>query len=631
MRRSMRVAAVAAAALVAVSGAAFATLTTGTAQAATTSGGVKFAYFTQWGIYQNAFYPKNVDTEGIAGKLDYLIYAFENVDPTNLTCFEANHAASQDENNPSAGDGAGDQFADYEKTYDASTSVSGVADAWGQPIAGNFNQLKELKAKYPNLKILLSIGGWTYSKYFSDVAATDASRKKFVSSCVDMFIKGNLPTDAGYGGPGTGAGIFDGFDIDWEYPGTAGHLGNHVSAADKQNYTALLAEFRTELTALGGTRKYLTAAVPAGQDKIANVETDKIGQYLDYANAMTYDMHGGFEPTGPTNLQDPLYGSPSDPSAPVPPGNGKYSTDAAVKAYTAGDASYGIPGGFPASKLTIGYPLYYRGWTGVPAGGNHGLYQPATGPAPGNVDSGSVAGVSFYKELTGFVDNPSRTFFDPTTKAAWFYDGTTLWAGDSAQSIQAKADYQHCNGLGGAMMYSLEAMDPAATLFNDIVNDTNGATAGCSTGQPTTSPSPTRSASPSPSPSKTASPSPSPTGGTGGCTAAAWSAATAYNGAAVVSYNGHTWTAKWWTQGDIPGNNSQGVWTDNGPCGGGPTPTATGGGGSCAGVSAWNSTTAYNGGAVVSYGGHRWTAKWWTQGDIPGNNSQAVWTDNGAC
>jgi chitinase len=634
MRRSIRLAVLGAAALVAAGGAMFATVATGTAQAATTSGGVKFGYFTQWGIYQNAFYPRNLDTEGIAGKLDYLIYAFENVDPTNLTCFEANHAASQDENNPSAGDGAGDQFADYEKTYDASTSVDGVADAWGQPIAGNFNQLRKLKARYPNLKILVSIGGWTYSKYFSDVAATDASRKKFVSSCIDMFIKGNLPADAGYGGPGTGAGIFDGVDIDWEYPGTAGHTGNHFTAADKQNYTALLSEFRTELNALGGSRKYLTAAVPAGQDKIANVETNKIGQYLDYANAMTYDMHGGFEPTGPTNLQDPLYASPNDPSAPVPPGNGKYSIDAAVKAYTTGDTGYGIPGGFPANKLTIGYPLYYRGWTGVPAGTNHGLYQPATGPAPGHPDSGSVAGVSFYKELSGFVDNPSRTFFDPTTKGAWFYDGTTLWAGDSAQSIQAKADYQHCNGLAGAMMYSLEAMDPGATLFNTIINDTNGATAGCSTSQPTTSPSATRSASPSPSPTKSASPSPSPsttpTGGTGGCAAPAWSSTPAYNGGAQVSYNGHSWTAKWWTQGDIPGNNSQGVWTDNGACGGGPSTPPTGGG-SCGALSAWSSTTAYNGGAQVSYNGHKWTAKWWTQGDIPGNNSQAVWTDNGAC
>jgi chitinase len=562
MHRSARLtAALGAASLVAFGAVVTATMAAGTAQAATTSGGVKFAYFTQWGIYGNAFYPKNLDTEGIAGKLDYLVYAFENIHPTNLTCFEATKAASQDESNPSAGDGAGDQFADYEKSYDASTSVDGVADVYGQPIAGNFNQLKKLKKKYPNLKILLSIGGWTYSKYFSDVAASDASRKKFVGSCIDMFIKGNLPSDQGYGGAGSGAGIFDGIDIDWEYPGAAGHTGNHYTAADKRNYTALLAEFRAELDALGGGKRYLTAAVPAGQDKIMGIETNQVGQYLDYANAMTYDMHGGWDATGPTNLQDPLYGSPNDPMAPVPPGNGKYSIDAAVKAWTTGDPSYGIPGGFPANKLTLGYPLYYRGWTGVPAGSGHGLYQSATGPATGHALSGNVNGVSFYKELTGFVDNPAYTYLDPTTKGAWFYDGTTLWTGDSVQSVQAKADYQHCNGLAGAMMYSLEALDPQATLFNAVIRDVNGATAGCSTSSPTPSVSPTRSPSPSPS----ASPTPSPTGGTGGCSVSPWNSGTAYTGGQSVSYGGHKWTAKWWTYNDVPGGPA-GVWTDNGPC-----------------------------------------------------------------
>jgi chitinase len=136
-----------------------------------------------------------------------------------------------------------------------------------------------------------------------------------------------------------------------------------------------------------------------------------------------------------------------------------------------------------------------------------------------------------------------------------------------------------------------------------------------------------------PSTSPSTSPSTGPTGGTGSCSAPAWVSTTAYTGGAVVSYNSHQWTAKWWTQGDTPGNNSQGVWTDNGACsGGGPSPSAspTGGTGPCS-APAWVSTTAYTGGAVVSYNGHKWTAKWWTQGDIPGNNGQNVWTDDGAC
>nr|WP_202447892.1 glycosyl hydrolase family 18 protein [Streptomyces sp. SID5468] len=458
-----------------------------------TTGGKKVAYYDQWSIYQNAFYPKALDTEGIAGKLDYLVYDFENIDPTNLTCFETTKATDPDpggESDPNAGDGAEDQFADYQKTFDGGISVDGTSDTWNQPIAGNFHQLQELKKKYPNLKVLLSIGGWTYSKYFSDAAASDASRKKFVSSCVDMFIKGNIPASGGYGGPGTAAGIFDGIDIDWEYPASSGgHTGNHYSAADTANFTALLAEFRSELDAQGATdgKHYaLAAALPGGQDKVAKVQTDQIGKYLDFGDVMTYDMHGAWDTTGPTNFQDPLYPSANDPSNPIPPGSEKYVIDSVVKAYTQGDSAYGIPGGFPASKVNLGIPFYYRGWTGVPAGSNHGLYQSATGPSAGHALSGNVPGVAMYKELTGVVDNPSDTFWDPTTQSAWFYDGTNFYGGESDRSIQARADYIHCNGLAGAMMFSLYDLDPQTKLFNDVVDDVNGTAANCSGGGTTT-------------------------------------------------------------------------------------------------------------------------------------------------
>ncbi|MEV6849037.1 carbohydrate-binding protein [Actinoplanes sp. NPDC051411] len=109
----------------------------------------------------------------------------------------------------------------------------------------------------------------------------------------------------------------------------------------------------------------------------------------------------------------------------------------------------------------------------------------------------------------------------------------------------------------------------------------------------------------------------------GSCTAAAWNAGTVYVGGNQVSYNGHTWQAKWWTQGETPGTAD--VWADQGACGGGETTTPPAGG--C--PAAWNASTAYAGGSTVSYGGHKYTAKWWTQNETPGNHD--VWTDNGAC
>ncbi|MEU3226682.1 glycosyl hydrolase family 18 protein [Streptomyces sp. NPDC006976] len=546
-------------------GALAATVGLGSAQAAdapatASAGNVRIAYYDQWSVYGNAFYPKHLDTRGIAGQLDVINYSFGNIHPTDLTCFEANKAAG-DDNNPNAGDGAGDSYADYQKSFSAADSVDGVADTWDQPIVGVFNQFKELKAKYPHLKINISLGGWTYSKYFSDAAKTDASRKKLVSSCIDQYIKGNLPVEGGFGGPGTAAGVFDGIDLDWEYPASSGgHLGNHYAPEDKQNFTLLLAEFRKQLDAYGaanGGKKYLlTAAFGAGQDKIANIETDKIGQYLDYANLMTYDMHGAWDGDGPTYHQSPLYSGADDPSDPVAPGTEKYSIDNAVDSWIDGKPAYGIAGGFPANKLTLGYELYYRGWKGVPEGTTHGLAQSATGGSAARPLS-QQAGIAHYKELGGIVDNPATTYWDDEAKASYFYKDGEFFTGLDQKSIQARADYAKQRGLAGAMMYSLLGLDDKTTLLNQI-----NAAIGGSTTEPTTPPTtdPTDPTTP-----PTTDPTDPPAGDCG--SVPAYVAGTVYNAGDEVSHNGRTYKAQWWTQNETPGSTGDwGVWKDQGAC-----------------------------------------------------------------
>src|SRR5438067_389332 len=182
-------------------------------------GGGSFArvgYFVQWGIYGRQYFVKNLETTGAAAKLTHLNYAFTNLDPVNLTCLNGvTRGVSANPQDPDQGTGAGDADADYARPFDASTSVDGVGADATSKLRGNFNQLRKLKARHPNLKVLMSIGGWTYSKFFS-----------------------------GVGGPGSAANIFDGIDLDWEWPGSDGHPGNHVGTADKANLTALLAEFR---------------------------------------------------------------------------------------------------------------------------------------------------------------------------------------------------------------------------------------------------------------------------------------------------------------------------------------------------------------------------------------------------
>ncbi|MFE2329529.1 glycosyl hydrolase family 18 protein [Streptomyces sp. NPDC059385] len=562
--RKPLVAAAATAALAAGAMAAFAGLgaTAQAADAATAAGGgnVKIAYYDQWSVYGNAFYPKHLDTRGIAGKLDVINYSFGNIHPTNLTCFEANKAAG-DDNNPNAGDGAGDSYADYQKSFSAADSVSGVADKWDQPIVGVFNQFKQLKAKYPHLKINISIGGWTYSKYFSDAAKTDASRKKLVSSCIDQYIKGNLPVEGGYGGAGSAAGIFDGIDIDWEYPGSSGgHLGNHYAPEDKQNFTLLLKEFREQLDAYGaanGGKKYLlTSALPAGQDKIKYIETDKIGAYLDYANIMTYDMHGAWDGDGPTYHQSPLYPSAADPTDPIAPGTEKYSIKNAIDSWIDGNPAYGITGGFPANKLTLGYEFYYRGWKGVQPGTTNGLAQPAT-QASGARPTSQQAGIAMYKELGGIVDNPATTFWDDQAKASYFFKDGEFFTGLDQKSIQARVDYGKSRGLAGAMMYSLLGLDNNTTLLNRISDALGGATQPPVTTPPTTTP-------PTTTPPTTTPPTTPPAG----CgSTPAYVAGTVYTGGQEVSYNGRKYKAQWWTQNETPGTTGEwGVWKDLGAC-----------------------------------------------------------------
>ena len=162
---------------------------------------------------------------------------------------------------------------------------------------GNFNQLLKLKAAHPNLRIEISIGGWTGSKWFSDVAATPASRRAFVQSCLDLFIRGNLPHDPvniwppQSGGAGVIAGLFDGINIDWEYPGIDPGNGAHFSAGDRHNATQLLKEFRRQLDEYGestGKHYLLTVDIPGGNvNSSGSWELHQVADTVDWIDVMT--------------------------------------------------------------------------------------------------------------------------------------------------------------------------------------------------------------------------------------------------------------------------------------------------------------------------------------------------------
>jgi chitinase len=397
-------------------------------------------YYIEWGIYGRNYTVKDVVASGSAEKLSVINYAFGNVAPDkagNVVCK------------------LGDEWADYQKPWTPAESVTGEDVTWPRPILGNFEELQALKAQYPHLKVLISLGGWTWSKYFSDAALTKQSRERFVSSCIDLFIKGNLPDPGwgGMGGPGAAAGLFDGIDIDWEWPGSEGNVGNIIRPQDKENFTRLLAEFRKQLHAYGKqTHKdyLLTAFLPASSAKIdAGFEVPDIFGFLSFANVQGYDFHGAWDST--TNHQSNLYTSPNDPSSP------RYSDDAVVNDY--------VSRGAPPKELVVGVPFYSRGWTGV-APANDGLYQPATGAAPGTWE----AGVDDYKVVKQLLVSGFTRHEDTSAGAAWLFDGTTFWTFDDPPIMSAKAEYVRRNGLGGIMFWELSGDTPDGELISAIAN-----------------------------------------------------------------------------------------------------------------------------------------------------------------
>ncbi len=280
----------------------------------------------------------------------------------------------------------------------------------------NFRMLSTLKKINPNLKALISVGGWTWSGLFSEVALTDKSRTIFADSCVAFVNQ--------YG--------FDGVDIDWEYPVSGGLPINVRRPEDKQNFTLLLQKLREQLDAqelIDRKRYLLTIAGGCGSYYPDNVELDRIHQYLDYACIMSYDIHGTWDAY--TDFNAPLFIN-NDISPQY-----KWSVAAGIDAWD--------QAGFPMDKLMMGIPFYGYLYSSV-NNFNYGLYQPFTG----------ASSITYAQISANYLNNSAFTrYFHPQSLVPWLFDGSVFISYDDPESIAFKTDFIKSKGLGGAMIWEL--------------------------------------------------------------------------------------------------------------------------------------------------------------------------------
>ncbi|MBS1491798.1 MAG: glycoside hydrolase family 18 protein [Bacteroidetes bacterium] len=297
----------------------------------------------------------------------------------------------------------------------------------------NFRNLNKLKLKNPDLKILISVGGWIWSKHFSDAVLTEASTRLFAQSAVQIVAQYHL----------------DGVDIDWEYPGMVGD-SNVFRPQDRTGYTNLFKNLREELDALSKktNKKYLvTTAIGGSREFLQHTQMEMAQKYLDYINLMSYDFDGTYDNMAAHHSN--LYAPANMPYI--------YSTDICIQNLK--------KVGVDLSKVVMGIGFYGKGKI-TASTENNGLYQIPVRPMFGG-------GYTFLKDSLvnkkGFVRH-----WDAASQASYLFnaDKKIFITYDDEESVKKKCDYVKKYKLAGTMFW--EYFSDAKSYLLKTINEEFG-------------------------------------------------------------------------------------------------------------------------------------------------------------
>ena len=390
-------------------------------------------YFPEWAYKSEAqgyFDAADLQWES----LTHIQYSFGMIDPaTNKITLGDKHAAIEE------------TFADHPLTHNGKAVTLDPT----LPYKGHFNVLQTMKKQYPNVKLLMSVGGWAGSRGFYTMLDTDQGINTFADSCVEFVRKYN----------------FDGIDIDFEYPSATSTSGNpdDQDLAEprrgklNERYNLLMKTLREKLDAAGKQdgKKYLeTAAVTASSWVLGGMSDNSYAQYLDFLSVMSYDFHGGWNEFV-ENLAS-IYPDPADRET-IQMAMPTLNMDWAYKYYR---------GVLPPEKIIMGIPYYTRGWENV-QGGTNGLHGSSKTPATGiynvwgdDVDNNGVldpAGANPLWHVLNLMENDPnlKVYFDEVAGVpyVWQNEKKVFLSFENEKSIDKRVEYIKNKNLGGALIW----------------------------------------------------------------------------------------------------------------------------------------------------------------------------------
>jgi chitinase len=393
-----------------------------------TSQKVVATYFTEWSVFSRKYNIESLPAENVT----HVLYAFIGVCGENKglkdfleSSWEAMEKACIGKEDYTVA--IHDPYAALQKPF--------KGDKKEQALKGNYAQMIRLKDKYPHIKILPSIAGWTLSDPMFALAPDPVLRKRFIDS-VEVYLR-QWP-------------FFDGIDVDWEFPGGWGNNSDLGDAAiDGPAYVVLMKELREMLDRLGderGVHLELTSAVGTAKRMVDVIDYKEVSQYMDYIFAMTYDFHGAWE--NQVGHAAALYGAEDD----VRPDLNVHDR-----------IQYMLDAGIPKHKLVLGAPIYGRAWSGVKdIKGDNPFSGVASGPAfgtwePGAYDFDHLRLQYISDDWTGKLG--FEMFYDEEKKASWMWrerDGTLI-SFDSPQVIEDKANYVMEHDLAGIFTWEVDS------------------------------------------------------------------------------------------------------------------------------------------------------------------------------